>query len=462
MTRLSGVTELCTVSETQSPTLLTIMEASTFKPWKAEQPDSIQEWLQATGYEGNGFAFLPDESSGVSAVLFVCKDLSDVFATGELADKLPAGDYILSDNLSDAVIRNIAFAWGAATYRFDRYKKSSKVLPRLGLASDSILEQARQQVAAIRLVRDLVNIPAADMMPEHLAEAAMGLAQEFGANYKELVGEELIAHNYPMIHAVGRASVHEPRLLDIRWGKGDAPKVTLVGKGVCFDSGGLNIKPGNYMRQMKKDMGGSAHVLGLAAWIMASNLPINLRVLIPAVENAVSGNAFRPGDVLNTRKGLTVEIDNTDAEGRLVLCDALSEAVADKPELIVDFATLTGACRVALGTELPGFFSNNRTVAQALMDAGDQCGEPVWQLPLHQPYNDFLKSEIADLVNGAPTPYGGAITAALYLEHFVDDIPWVHFDIMAWNLRKQPGRPIGGEAMGVRAVYEYLSNHFGK
>jgi len=212
---------------------------------------------------------------------------------------------------------------------------------------------------------------------------------------------------------------------------------------------------------MKKDMGGSAHVLGLASWIMASNLPVNLRVLIPAVENAVSGNAFRPGDVLNTRKGLTVEIDNTDAEGRLVLCDALAEAVADKPELIVDFATLTGACRVALGTELPGFFSNDRDVARALADAGEQCGEPVWQLPLHQPYNDFLKSEVADLVNGAPTPYGGAITAALYLERFVDDVPWVHFDIMAWNLRKQPGRPVGGEAMGVRAMYAYLKTRFG-
>ena len=462
MTRLSQVSELCSVSETENPTQLTILEASGFESWKAAQCVSVQEWLNVTGYEDKGFSFLPGESAGAAGVLFVCSDLSDVFATGDLAEKLPAGDYVLADDIDEATARKIAFAWGASTYRFTRYKKQEKALPRLGLSSNTVLEQVRQQVAAIRLVRDLVNVPAADMMPEHLAEVAMGVAQEFGADYRELVGEELIARNYPMIHAVGRASVHDPRLLDIRWGRADAPKVTLVGKGVCFDSGGLNIKPGNYMRQMKKDMGGSAHVLGLAAWIMASNLPVNLRVLIPAVENAVSGNAFRPGDVLNTRKGLTVEIDNTDVEGRLVLCDALAEAVTDKPDLIVDFATLTGACRVALGTELPGFFSNDRTVARALEDAGEECGEPVWRLPLHAPYNDFLKSDIADLVNGAPSPYGGAITAALYLERFVDEIPWVHFDIMAWNVRKLPGRPVGGEAMGVRAVYEYLKTRFGE
>ena len=461
MTQLSQVAELCSRAETHHPTRLTILEQSGFESWKSSQPDSVQEWLNATGFEGKGFSFLPGDAAATAGVLFVAADLTDVFATANLAERLPAGDYLLDERLDDHIVRNIAFAWGAATYRFTRYKQSDKALPRLGLESTDLLEQVRQQVAAIRLVRDLVNTPAADMMPEHLADVAIGVAREFGADYRELVGEELISHNYPMIHAVGRASVHNPRLLDIRWGQEDAPKITLVGKGVCFDSGGLNIKPGNYMRQMKKDMGGSAHVLGLAAWIMASNLPVNLRVLIPAVENAVSGNAFRPGDVLNTRKGLTVEIDNTDAEGRLVLCDALAEAVTDKPELIIDFATLTGACRVALGTELPGFFSNDRTVARALEDAGEECGEPVWRLPLHAPYNDFLKSDIADLVNGAPSPYGGAITAALYLERFVDDIPWVHFDIMAWNVRKLPGRPVGGEAMGVRAVYEYLQKRFG-
>lgn len=460
MTRLSQVSELCLATETQSPTRLIVLAASAFADWLAEQPVAVQSWLEVTAYDGKGFAFLPGDDKALAAVLFVCDKPDEVFATAALAEKLPAGDYVLAEDLDDAVVRNVAFGWGLTTYRFDRYKKDDKPQPRLGLASESLLAAVRQQVAAVRLTRDLVNTPAADMMPEHLAQVSIHLAQQFGAEYRELTGKELLEHNYPMIHAVGRASVHQPRLLDIRWGQPDAPRVTLVGKGVCFDTGGLNIKPGNYMRQMKKDMGGAAHVLGLASWIMAAELPINLRVLIPAVENAVSGNAFRPGDVLDTRKGLTVEIDNTDAEGRLVLCDALAEAVNDTPELIVDFATLTGACRVALGTELPGFFSNDRTVSRALEDAGERCGEPVWPLPLHQPYNDFLKSDIADLVNGAPTPYGGAITAALYLERFVDDIPWVHFDIMAWNQRKLPGRPVGGEAMGIRAVFEYLEERF--
>jgi len=255
--------------------------------------------------------------------------------------------------------------------------------------------------------------------------------------------------------------VHAPRLLDLHWGNKNHPKITLVGKGVCFDSGGLDIKPSAAMRNMKKDMGGAAHVMGLAHLIMSHDLPIQLRVLIPSVENAVSSNAFRPGDVLTTRKGLTVEVDNTDAEGRLVLCDALSEACNDDPELIVDYATLTGACRVALGTELPGFFSTDASVATDLMSAGLKSEDPVWQLPLHKPYRDLLKSNIADLSNCASTPFGGAITAALYLNEFIEkDIPWVHFDVMAWNNRPLPGRPIGGEAMGMRAVFELLQSKY--
>lgn len=461
MTVLPRVSELCLASETRNPTPLTLLETSEYASWKAEQSDTLLNWLVTTGYEGSGFTFLPEAETGVTGALFITDTLDGVFSTADLPDRLPAGDYLLANSLTTEQQHNVAFAWGASTYRFTRYKQETKPRPRLGITEQQVLDKAVTQVAAIRLVRDLINTPAADMMPEHLSEAAMVLAHQFDAEFSEIVDHDLLVQHYPMIHAVGRASVHVPRLLDIRWGNPDDPKITLVGKGVCFDSGGLNIKPGNYMRQMKKDMGGSAHVLGLAYWIMAAGLPLNLRVLIPAVENAVSSNAFRPGDVLDTRKGLTVEIDNTDAEGRLVLCDALAEAVTETPELIMDFATLTGACRVALGTELPGFFSNDKSVARDLEDAGERCGEPVWQLPLHQPYKDFLKSDIADLVNGAPTPYGGAITAALYLERFVDDIPWVHFDIMAWNLRKQPGRPVGGEAMGVRAAFEYLERRFG-
>src|SRR5690554_6146932 len=263
-----------------------------------------------------------------------------------------------------------------------------------------------------------------------------------------------------MIHAVGRASEHQPRLIDLRWGDDNHPKLTLVGKGICFDSGGLDIKPSSGMRQMKKDMGGAANVLGLAQLIMAKQLPVSLRVLIPAAENAISSNSFRPGDVISTRKGTTIEIDNTDAEGRLVLCDAITEAVSEKPELIIDFATLTGACRVALGTDLPGFFTNQQTIANELMLSAQKTSDPVWQLPLHQLYKEGLNSEIADMTNSAPTGLGGAITAALYLEHFVEDIPWIHFDLMAWNLQARPGKPIGGEAMGIRTVCEYLQSRY--
>ena len=258
-----------------------------------------------------------------------------------------------------------------------------------------------------------------------------------------------------------RASVHAPRLLELNWGSEKDPRISLVGKGVCFDSGGLNIKTGNFMRLMKKDMGGAAHVLGLARLIMSEKLPVSLQVLVPAVENAVSGDSFRPGDVIPTRKGLTVEIDNTDAEGRLVLCDALAAADEKDPELIVDFATLTGACRVALGTELPGFFCNDESVALDLFEAGQSTLDAVWRLPLHDAYNYMLKSQIADTVNSA-SGMGGAITAALYLKKFVsDDTSWVHYDVMAWNDRAQPGRKVGGEAMGLRATYEYLNQRFG-
>ena len=310
-------------------------------------------------------------------------------------------------------------------------------------------------------MRDLVNTPAADMMPINLGECAQNLADRYQGEVKQIIGEELLEQNYPTIHAVGRASVHEPRLIDLTWGDNTHPKVTLVGKGVCFDSGGLDIKPAAGMRNMKKDMGGSAHVLGLAQLIMSHNLPVCLRVLIPAVENAISSNAIRPGDVITTRTGITVEIDNTDAEGRLVLCDALAEADNDKPDLIVDFATLTGAMRVALGTELPGFFSTSDQVAAGITEAGSKITDPVWRMPLYSAYRDLLKSTVADMTNCATVPFGGAITAALYLQEFVNkDTDWVHFDVMAFNIRALSGRPLGGEAFGIRAVFDYLQTKY--
>ena len=306
---------------------------------------------------------------------------------------------------------------------------------------------------AVHLVRDLINTPANDMGPSGLAAAARKVARAHGAKVSVTIGDALLKKNYPLVHAVGRASSDAPRLIDLRWG-GKGPKVTLVGKGVCFDSGGLDLKPASGMLLMKKDMGGGAHVLGLADMIMGAKLPLRLRVLVPAVENAVSGDAFRPLDVLKTRKGLTVEVGNTDAEGRLVLGDALSEAARENPDLIVDFATLTGAARVALGTEVPAFFTDRDSLADALMRHAARESDPLWRLPLHKPYRRLLDSKVADLNNVSSGSFGGAITAALFLAEFVgSEAPWVHFDLMAWNLSDRPGRPQGGEAMGLRAVY---------
>ena len=444
----------------QQGTPLFILESALYSGWLDQQPATTRNWLQACGFSGKGVQLLPDSDGKLQRALFVCDSLDDAFACGDLANTLPAGDYWL-ENITDPDIQTrIAFAWGAGAYRFERYLKPGKAQARLLLSDEDVLRSAQHLVVATRWVRDLVNTPAADMMPEHLAAAAETIAAEFGAHLRQVIGNDLLTHNYPMIHAVGRASAHAPRLIDFTWGDESAPKITLVGKGVCFDSGGLDIKPADAMRTMKKDMGGAAHVLGLAYLIMAERLPVRLRVLIPAVENAISSNSFRPGDVLPTRKGSTVEIDNTDAEGRLVLCDALTEAVGEQPELVIDFATLTGACRVALGTELPGMFTNQWQLASDLMQVGQSVSDPVWHLPLHAPYRDSLKSDIADLSNSVPSPFGGAITAALYLEHFIGDTPWVHFDVMAWNRRKLPGRPLGGEAMGMRAVFTYLQNRY--
>jgi leucyl aminopeptidase len=313
--------------------------------------------------------------------------------------------------------------------------------------------------AATHLVRDLVTIPAGDMGPEQLEIAAQALCDRHSANLSVTVGDDLLSQNYPLIHAVGRAYSQPPRLLDITWGDPNAPRVTLVGKGVCFDTGGLDIKPAAGMKLMKKDMGGAANVLGLAEMIMGLQLPVRLRVLIPAVENSIASNAVHPLDVLPSRRGLTVEVGNTDAEGRLVLADALWEAVCEEPapQLVIDFATLTGAARIALGTELPACFSNRPELADALLTCGLAVDDPLWQLPLHQPYRAMIESSVADLSNISNSSYGGSITAALFLQEFIrPEIPWIHLDLMAWNIRTLPGRPEGGEAMGMRAVFELI------
>lgn len=444
-------------------TPLYLLDTQTYEPWKKKQPPHVQRWLEQTQFDGKGVQPLPDEQGNMAAALCVVDSFDDTFAAGDLAQALPHGSYVIANQPDDNTLISVAFAWGAGAYRFERFVKQDTPQARLVLTNEHVFEHVQILLGGTSWTRDLINSPANAMMPEDLASAAGVLAEEFGGHASSIVGEALLDKNYPMIHAVGRASQHPPRLIELTWGDTHAPKLTLIGKGICFDSGGLDIKPSSGMRLMKKDMGGAAHVIGLAYMIMRQKLPVRLKVLIPAAENAVAGNAFRPGDVLPTRKGLSVEIDNTDAEGRLVLCDAIDAAIQDKPDLMLDFATLTGACRVALGTEVAGFFTNSQNdLANALIQKGHEHDDHVWALPLHSPYKAHLKSDIADLSNCSNTPFGGAITAALFLNEFVDDTEWAHFDLMAWNNRHRPGRPQGGEAMGIRAVFAYLKERYGK
>jgi leucyl aminopeptidase len=378
-----------------------------------------------------------------------------------LPASLPRGRYELETPLDKEQANRVALGWGLGTYDFDRYRKKARTFSELVWPAAADVRSVSAQLQAIALGRDLINTPAEDLGPEQLAEAARKTAEQFGAEFRQIVGDELLTQNYPAIHAVGRASSRPPRLVDFRWGSPEHPKVTLVGKGVCFDSGGLDIKPADAMKLMKKDMGGAATVLSIAHCVMALGLPIRLRVLIAAVENSISGNAFRPLDVLSTRKGITVEVGNTDAEGRLILADALAEADSEQPELLIDVATLTGAARVALGTSLPALFSNSDALALQLMALGDACEDPVWRLPLFAPYRRSLDSKVAQLSNISPGAYGGAITAALFLQEFVSkNVPWMHIDTMAYNLESAPGRPLGGEVFGARAVLALLQRRY--
>ena len=453
-------TALC-FADAPNATPLHIVRAADYSAWSREQPEPVRQWLTSTHHRGDAgtIAWLPVEAG--SAVLAVVSG-DALYAAGDLPFRLPAGDYravTLSDSTADLTV----LGWGLGAYRYTRYKSAERAPARLLVPKSCNASLLRDQLDATALVRDLINTPASDMLPEQLAEAATALAKEFGASCNVIVGDDLLAQNFPTIHAVGRASANPPRLIDLHWGKESDPRVTLVGKGVCFDSGGLDIKPSTGMRFMKKDMGGAAHVLGIARVVMSQKLPVRLRVLVPAVENAISGNAFRPGDIVRSRKGTTIEIDNTDAEGRLVLCDALALACETDPGMIIDFATLTGAARTALGTDLPALFSNDDALANGIIDAGGRVSDPVWRMPLHQPYRKMLDSRVADVANSSGSPYAGAITAALFLEAFVKaGTPWAHFDLMAWNLTTSAGRPEGGEAMGLRAVYAHLADRFGR
>ncbi len=442
--------------------LIPEIESST---WLEQQDAYLLNWLTTTGFEmqAGNFILIPGGNGRTRSVVLCIKDINDIWALGGLPSVLPDGNYELTTIESSQILERLTVGWALGAYQFTRYRKPPRRQgkPRLLLHPDCDSQRIQRYVKAVALVRDLINTPAADMMPEQLAEIIRSLGREFDASVNQIIGDDLLLYNYPVIHAVGRSSSHPPQLLDLHWGNPAHPKVTVVGKGVCFDSGGLNLKSANAMRLMKKDMGGAATAIGLAQLIMSSNLPVQLRLLIAAVENTISSNAFRPGDVLRSRQGITIEIQNTDAEGRLILCDALTEASSDQPEFLCDFSTLTGAARIALGTEISAMFCNDEALASGLLAAAEREQDPIWRLPLHQSYREMLNSKIADLANATESPYAGAITAALFLQEFVpNEINWAHFDLMSWNIKTQPGRPEGGEAMAMRSVFSWLEKQY--
>ena len=441
-----------------------VTTASGFAALAAQQPAAVKQWLKTLGFAGapDRHALVPGADGKLQAVWAGVRSATDAWALAALPMALPEGHYHLAEEglaLDDAAA---ALSWELGAYRFDLYKPAARAPAQLHLASRAATQRALIVAAAMASTRDLVNTPAEHMGPAELAEAVRLVAKQHGATFKQTVGDKLLAAGFPAVHAVGRAAAREPRLIELNWGKPKHPRITLVGKGVCFDSGGLDIKGADGMRLMKKDMGGAANALGLAQMIMALQLPVRLQLLIPAVENAIAGNAFRPGDVFKTRAGVHIEIGNTDAEGRVILCDALAYGAESKPELLIDLATLTGAARVALGPQLPALFTRDTTLARALVDQGLALQDPLWHMPLWDAYHGSIESDIADIVNTGKGPMAGAITAALFLQDFVPaQQPWMHIDLFAWNDSARPGRPVGGEAQTVRTLLAYLEQRYG-
>ncbi|MGB5621892.1 MAG: leucyl aminopeptidase family protein [Gammaproteobacteria bacterium] len=441
---------------------LKLVTAESLAAWLTTASASQAAWVKASGFRARAdtVVAVPGDDGQMAVVLAgLGEQAPGLRGVAAVAAMLPSGDYVLAGKFERPEI--LALGWAIGQYRFDRYRAADPGVRRLawpgGVDRASVLSAA----TADFLVRDLVNTPASDMGPAELETAALALAGEFGAEWRIVNGSALLEQNLPAIHAVGRASAREPRLIDLQWGDPVRPRLTLVGKGVCFDSGGLNIKPPAGMRHMKKDMGGAAHVLGLARMIMAADLPVRLRVLIPAVENSIDGNAYRPGDVITTRKGLTVEIGNTDAEGRMVLCDALALAGEESPDLIIDMATLTGAARVALGPELPAMFCSDDGMATRLQAKSALTEDPLWHMPLWAPYDQDLTSAIADLNHIASNAFAGSIYGALFLQRFVDaTTAWLHLDVYAWNAKTRAGRPEGGEMQSVRALFALLEERY--
>ncbi len=455
--------------------LVTTAGKASAVPVQAVTPDDlaalegeVKQWVEAIGFAaGPGdVALIPGGAGGISRVLLGLGAAESGegarLIAGVLPDALPPGAYALAGGFDDPALATLAWALGA--YRFSRYRADTREPRRLVVTGGVDAADVGRIADGVWLARDLINTGANDLGPAELGEAARDLANRHGAVFSEVVGAGLLADNLPLIHAVGAAATEAraPRLIELVWGDPDAPKVTVIGKGVCFDTGGLDLKPSSGMRLMKKDMGGAANALGLAHMVMDAGLPVRLRVLIPAVENAVAGAAFRPGDVFVSRAGLTVEIGNTDAEGRLILADALALAGEEAPELLVDLATLTGAARVALGPEVVPVYTPDDRLAADLARLSAAVADPVWRMPLWQPYASMIGSKVADIANAGSGSYAGSITAALFLARFVPaGIPWLHADIFAWNPSGAPGRPEGGEAQAIRALYALIRERYG-
>ncbi|MEQ1790522.1 MAG: leucyl aminopeptidase family protein [Rickettsiales bacterium] len=458
---------IITKSKTKSTPIILLTE-KTFYTWKTKQYIAIKNWLDGNDFTGKAGSFLviPDNEGKITQIVAVIEYPQTIWSIAHLPTKIPSGIYHLEGELNKEETTNLALGWSLATYEFIKYKKSSKKFPQLVAPKNCDIALTKSFFESICWARDLINTPANDMNPETLANEAVMWANSLTKTQKAKItiikGEDLLKENYPMIYTVGKAATIEPRLVDISFPRKNAPKITLVGKGVTFDSGGLDIKSTGGMKMMKKDMGGAANILALARVIMEMELPIQLRILLPIVENSIAGNAMRPLDIVPTRKGINVEIGNTDAEGRLILCDAIFEADSETPDLLIDCATLTGAARVALGTEVPAFFTNDDKLANKLAKISDREDDPLWRLPLWKGYRSQLETENADLSNDPDSSYGGAITAALYLQEFIiKTSSWIHVDMMAWNLQNKAGRPKGGEAMGIRALYTLIKENYG-
>jgi leucyl aminopeptidase len=459
---MSRSTDLLQPDRGQPARTIEIVAAAGFEAWLKAQPPRARAAVAAQKMSGKAgsSAILPGDAADDWSVAVAVKETAlGAWDLARLAETLPEGTYRPSGDAGAAML-----GWMLGQYRFDRYRKPEGDGPRILLSGEPArIQETARIAAATNKVRDLVNIGASDLGPAELEAEASALADAHGATLHVARGDAL-AKGYPMVHAVGQAAAkgREPRLIELEWGDPKNPRVAIVGKGVCFDSGGLDIKPSSGMRLMKKDMGGAAHALALAGLVMAARLKVRLHLLIPAVENAIAGNAFRPGDVLQTRKGLTVENTNTDAEGRLILGDALARAGEGKPDLILDFATLTGAARVAVGPDLPATFVNDEPLAEALFAASREVDDPLWRLPLWDGYDEMLKSDIADMVNAPDNGFAGAVTAALFLRRFVPEgTPWAHLDTFAWRPAAKPGRPKGGDALGLRAAWAMLKTQYG-